>query len=52
MIETSDFLVLGSGVAGMSFALRAAKFGTVGGDLLCSVCLNAPPRGEYPCRRQ
>ncbi len=29
MIETSDFLVLGSGVAGMSFALRAAKFGTV-----------------------
>lgn len=29
MIETSDFLVIGSGVAGLSFALQAAQHGTV-----------------------
>jgi L-aspartate oxidase len=29
MVERTDFLVLGNGVAGLSFALRAAKLGTV-----------------------
>jgi L-aspartate oxidase len=29
MIETTDFLVVGNGVAGLSFALKAAKLGTV-----------------------
>ncbi len=29
MVETSDFLVLGSGVAGLQFALHVAEFGTV-----------------------
>lgn len=29
MAEVSDFLVIGSGVAGLSFALRVAEFGTV-----------------------
>jgi L-aspartate oxidase len=29
MLERTDFLVIGSGVAGLSFALKAAKLGTV-----------------------
>ncbi|MBS2030945.1 MAG: L-aspartate oxidase [Deltaproteobacteria bacterium] len=29
MVERTDFLVLGNGVAGLSFALKAAKLGTV-----------------------
>ncbi|MCB9665484.1 MAG: L-aspartate oxidase [Alphaproteobacteria bacterium] len=29
MVETSDFLVIGTGIAGLSFALRAARHGTV-----------------------
>lgn len=29
MVHTADFLVIGSGVAGLSYALKVAKFGTV-----------------------
>ena len=29
MKKTSDFLVIGSGIAGLSFAIKAAKYGSV-----------------------
>jgi L-aspartate oxidase len=38
MTIKSDFLVIGSGIAGLSFALKAAKFGKV--ILLCKTTLN------------
>ncbi|MDR2127396.1 MAG: L-aspartate oxidase [Prevotellaceae bacterium] len=38
MTRESDFLVIGSGIAGLSFALKASKFGKV--TLLCKTALD------------
>ncbi|MDR3226109.1 MAG: L-aspartate oxidase [Prevotellaceae bacterium] len=38
MVKQSDFLVIGSGIAGLSFAIKAAKFGKV--TLLCKTTLD------------
>ncbi|MFA6581051.1 MAG: FAD-binding protein, partial [Paludibacter sp.] len=38
MTRKFDFLVLGSGIAGITFALKAAKFGKVA--LLCKTTLS------------
>ena len=49
MVKKFDFLVIGSGIAGMSFALKVAHKGKVA--LICK-CQNVPQKGHSNGRIQ
>ena len=44
MAKKYDFLVVGGGIAGISFALKASKFGQLG--LLCKTTLDDSNNGR------